>query len=60
MADDRRALFAATLDAATGAREGEVCRLTVNPARFHFFNPYNGENLLERDSEIPSRLEEVV
>jgi multiple sugar transport system ATP-binding protein len=60
MADDRRALFAATLDAATGARAGEVCRLTVNPARFHFFNPYNGENLLERDSEIPSRLEEVV
>ena len=45
MADDRRALFAATLDAATAARAGEVCRLTVNPARFHFFNPYDGASL---------------
>jgi multiple sugar transport system ATP-binding protein len=45
MADDRRALFAATLDAATGAQAGEMCRLTVNPARFHFFNPYDGASL---------------
>jgi multiple sugar transport system ATP-binding protein len=60
ISDDRRALFAATLDAATGARQGEICRLTVNPARFHFFNPYNGESLLRSDSEIPSRLQEVV
>src|SRR5205809_1800458 len=60
MADDRRALFSATLDAATDARPGEVCRLTVNPARFHFFNPYNGESLPAPDSAAPSRLEEVV
>jgi multiple sugar transport system ATP-binding protein len=60
MADDRRALFAATLDADTGARRGAICRLTVNPARFHFFNPYNGESLLRPESEIPTRLEEVV
>jgi multiple sugar transport system ATP-binding protein len=59
MADDRRALFSATLDAATGARSGEKCRLTVNPARFHFFSPYNGENLLAPDSEVP-RLEQAV
>jgi multiple sugar transport system ATP-binding protein len=45
MADDRRALFAATLDAATGAHAGKMCRLTVNPARFHFFNPYDGASL---------------
>jgi multiple sugar transport system ATP-binding protein len=45
MADDRRALFAATLDAATGAQAGKMCRLTVNPARFHFFNPYDGASL---------------
>jgi multiple sugar transport system ATP-binding protein len=45
MADDRRALFAATLDAATGAQAGKICRLTVNPARFHFFNPYDGASL---------------
>jgi multiple sugar transport system ATP-binding protein len=55
---DRRALFAATLDAATVARAGQTCRLTVNPARFHFFSPYNGESLL--DTEISDRLEEAV
>jgi multiple sugar transport system ATP-binding protein len=60
MADDRRATFSATLDAATGARPGEICRLTVNPARFHFFSPYNGESLLGPVAEIPKRLEEAV
>jgi multiple sugar transport system ATP-binding protein len=60
MADDRRALFSATLDAATNARPGATCRLTVNPARFHFFSPYNGENLLAPDSDVGERLEEAV
>jgi multiple sugar transport system ATP-binding protein len=60
MAGDRRALFSATLDAATGARAGGSCRLTVNPARFHFFSPYNGESLLARVSPVPRRLEEAV
>jgi hypothetical protein len=46
MADDRRALFSATLDPATPARRGDVCRLTVNPARFHFFSPYDGKSLV--------------
>ncbi len=57
---DRRALFSATLDAATGARGGEICRLTVNPARLHFFNPYNGESLLPRGSAVPGRLQEAI
>jgi len=60
MADDRRALFSATLDAATDARSGEICRLTVNPARFQFFSPHNGENLLAPDSDLTDRLEEAV
>jgi multiple sugar transport system ATP-binding protein len=60
MAGDRRALFSATLDAATGARAGGSCRLTVNPARLHFFSPYNGESLLARESAVPGRLEEAV
>ena len=60
MADDRRALFSATLDAATDARPGEMCRLTVNPARFHFFSPYNGESLLAAASQVPDRLEAAV
>jgi multiple sugar transport system ATP-binding protein len=51
MADDRRALFSATLDPATAARRGEMCRLTVNPARFHFFSPYDGKSLLGADTE---------
>jgi len=55
MADDRRPLFAATLDAATGARAGEICRLTVNPARFHFFSPYDGTSLLVPAAEALER-----
>jgi multiple sugar transport system ATP-binding protein len=52
MAGDRRALFSATLDAATDARAGESCRLTVNPARFHFFSPYDGTSLLAPGTEV--------
>jgi multiple sugar transport system ATP-binding protein len=60
MAGDRRAVFAATLDAATGAHPGETCRLTVNPTRFHFFSPYNGESLLATDTGVREPLEEAV
>jgi multiple sugar transport system ATP-binding protein len=60
MADDRRALFSATLDAATDACPGATCRLTVNPARFHFFSPYNGKSLLAPGSDVADRLEEAV
>ena len=60
IAGDRRALFSATLDAATDARPGRSCRLTVNPARFHFFSAYNGENLLAPGFEVSDRLEEAV
>jgi ABC-type sugar transport system ATPase subunit len=60
IAGDRRALFSATLDAATDARPGASCRLTVNPARFHFFSAYNGENLLAPALEVSERLEEAV
>jgi multiple sugar transport system ATP-binding protein len=60
MADDRRALFSATLDAATHAHPGAICRLTVNPARFHFFSPYSGKNLLAPGAEVPERLDEAV
>ena len=60
MADDRRALFSATLDAATEARPGAICRLTVNPARFHFFSPYDGKSLIESDSDVRGLLEDAV
>ena len=60
MADDRRARFCATLDPATEARRGATCRLTVNPARFHFFSPYDGESLLAPAAELPQRLVEAI
>jgi multiple sugar transport system ATP-binding protein len=60
MGGDRRALFSATLDAATLAHPGATCSLTVNPARFHFFSPYNGTNLLAPGTEVPERLDRAV
>jgi multiple sugar transport system ATP-binding protein len=60
MAGDRRALFSATLDASTEARAGERCSLTVNPARFHFFSPYDGGSLLAHEADVADRLQAVV
>jgi multiple sugar transport system ATP-binding protein len=37
-----RALFTARVDAQTSARVGQPLRLTVDPARFHFFDPKTG------------------
>jgi hypothetical protein len=45
LAEDRRALFTAEVNEATRARVGEQIHLSVDPARFHFFNPGNGESL---------------
>src|SRR4029453_8634574 len=60
IAGDRRALFSATLDAATDARPGASCRLTVNPARFHFFSAFSGENLLAPAFDVSDQLEAAV
>jgi multiple sugar transport system ATP-binding protein len=45
IADDTRALFNARIDPRTKARVGAPLRLTVNPARFHFFDPDSGDSL---------------
>ena len=45
LADDSRALFTAAIDPRARARQGERVRLTVNPARFHFFDPATGSSL---------------
>jgi multiple sugar transport system ATP-binding protein len=45
IADDTRALFNARIDPRTKARVGARIRLTVNPARFHFFDPDSGDSL---------------
>jgi multiple sugar transport system ATP-binding protein len=42
---DEGTLFTARLDPRTRARPRERIRLTVNPARFHFFDPDTGESL---------------
>jgi multiple sugar transport system ATP-binding protein len=43
--DDSRSLFNARIDPNTRARVGAPLRLTVDPARFHFFDPDTGASL---------------
>jgi multiple sugar transport system ATP-binding protein len=45
IADETGTLFTARVDPRTSARQGERVRLTVNPSRFHFFDPETGESL---------------
>jgi multiple sugar transport system ATP-binding protein len=45
LAEDRRALFTAEVNEATRAQVGEQIRLSVDPLRFHFFDPETGANL---------------
>jgi multiple sugar transport system ATP-binding protein len=47
---DERALFNARVPPGTAAKVGEPLSLTVDPARFHFFDPVTGESLLARPS----------
>jgi multiple sugar transport system ATP-binding protein len=50
---DEKALFNARVPPGTSARVGEPLSLTVDPGRFHFFDPETGESLLA--AEVPSR-----
>jgi multiple sugar transport system ATP-binding protein len=43
--DDERSLFNARIDPRTRARVGAPLRLTVDPGRFHFFDPDSGASL---------------
>ncbi len=45
LTDDRRARFTARVDARTAARRGGRLMLSVDPSRFHFFDPGTGERL---------------
>ena len=49
-----RAVFNARVDARSAAVPGETLRLTVDPARFHFFDPETGANLTPRHAEEPA------
>ncbi len=43
LADARRAVFCARVDARTAARPGAAIRLSLDPRRFHFFDPETGQ-----------------
>jgi multiple sugar transport system ATP-binding protein len=45
VADLEQAVFTARVDPRTTARPGEFVRLTMNPSRFHFFDPATGRAL---------------
>jgi multiple sugar transport system ATP-binding protein len=51
-----QALFSARLDPRTEARIGEPLQLSVDPARFHFFDPASGESLLSATADPPAVL----
>jgi multiple sugar transport system ATP-binding protein len=55
---DTTALFNARVPPGTGARVGERVSLTVNPARFHFFDPETGESLLAPARAVEQRAAE--
>jgi multiple sugar transport system ATP-binding protein len=42
ISDGRRAVFCARVDARTSARPGSSIRLSVDPKRFHYFDPETG------------------
>ncbi|HZD79290.1 MAG TPA: sn-glycerol-3-phosphate ABC transporter ATP-binding protein UgpC [Actinomycetota bacterium] len=48
VADGTRAIFCARVDARTTARPGSSVRLSLDPRRFHFFDPETGLSLQAR------------
>ncbi|MBA2383860.1 MAG: sn-glycerol-3-phosphate ABC transporter ATP-binding protein UgpC [Actinobacteria bacterium] len=46
LAERKKALFAARVDARTRAKVGDSIRLSVDPSRLYFFSPETGESLL--------------
>jgi multiple sugar transport system ATP-binding protein len=57
---DEQALFNARIPPGTIIRVGESLPLTVDPGRFHFFDPSTGESLLPRSRPSEARPDEVV
>jgi multiple sugar transport system ATP-binding protein len=48
-------LFTARVDPRTAARPGSALRLSVDPARFHFFDAQSGASLLWREDTAASQ-----
>ncbi|MEP6972599.1 MAG: sn-glycerol-3-phosphate ABC transporter ATP-binding protein UgpC [Actinomycetota bacterium] len=54
IADEKpRARFCARVDARTSCRPGQAIQLTIDPARFHFFDPATGV-AIEVDRAVPA------
>jgi multiple sugar transport system ATP-binding protein len=47
ISDGRRAVFCARVDARTGAKPGATVRLSLDPKRFHYFDPQTGLGIEE-------------
>jgi multiple sugar transport system ATP-binding protein len=47
ISDGRRAVFCARVDARTAAKPGSTMRLSLDPARFHYFDPQTGAAIEE-------------
>jgi multiple sugar transport system ATP-binding protein len=43
LGEETRATFCARVDARTKARPGQTVRLSLDPSRFHYFDPQTGE-----------------
>jgi multiple sugar transport system ATP-binding protein len=54
MADENQAVFCARVDARTEARPGRTVKLSVDPARFHYFDPGTGERLTSGRQSLAS------
>jgi multiple sugar transport system ATP-binding protein len=49
VASEGTSVFTAAVDARTAARPGRKVRLSVNPARFHFFDRDSGEAIVAEE-----------
>jgi multiple sugar transport system ATP-binding protein len=54
VAAEGSSVFTAAVDARSDARAGQQVRLTVNPARFHFFDRDTGQAIRARPSQVPA------
>ena len=55
---EAQSLFTARLDARTSARPGAPLRVSVDPERFHFFDPETGDNLFvagRESADVPAQ-----
>jgi multiple sugar transport system ATP-binding protein len=52
--DERRAVFCARVDPRTSSGPGSPVRLSVDPSRFHFFDPHTGLAITPEPAPVPT------